>query len=161
MGPGGGGLRAMPTLLVQTNVKRAQVQARGNFLQAASGRVAALLGKPEAVRRPPALAARRPPCAAPGAGGRGAADGSPRARSQYVMVSLDADRPMSFGGSEDPCAFVQLLSLGNVGGEANRAISAGVAELCEDGLGVSPDRCYLHVVDVPRSDFGFKGDTFA
>merc|ERR1719194_379450 len=141
----------MPTLLVQTNVKRAQVQARGNFLQAASGRVAALLGKPEAVRRPPALAA----------GGRGAADGSPRARSQYVMVSLDADRPMSFGGSEDPCAFVQLLSLGNVGGEANRAISAGVAELCEDGLGVSPDRCYLHVVDVPRSDFGFKGDTFA
>ena len=42
-----------------------------------------------------------------------------------------------------------------------KASASEVAELCEDGLGVSPDRCYLHVVDVPRSDFGFKGDTFA
>ena len=77
------------------------------------------------------------------------------------MVSLDADCTMSFGGTEDPCAFVQLLSLGKVGGEANRAISAGVAEIVEEGLGVSPDRCYLHIMDVPRTDFGFKADTFA
>ena len=42
---------------------------------------------------------------------------------QWVMVSVQTDRPMCFGGTEEPCAFGELISIGAIGGEKNKAIS--------------------------------------
>jgi len=65
----------------------------------------------------------------------------------------------SFGGSEEPCAYGELVSIGGFGGK-NKAISAAIMSLVEKDLGVSPARFYLNFVAVQGSDFGWKGSTF-
>ncbi len=67
---------------------------------------------------------------------------------------------MSFGASEEPCAFAQVISLGSIGGEKNKIISAGICALLQSKLGVPPNRVYIHFVDPERSDFGFNSSTF-
>ncbi len=76
------------------------------------------------------------------------------------MVSFQADVTMCFGGSEDPCAYCEVVSLGSIGGEKNKAISAGVCGFIQQKLGVSPSRTYILFVDPQRSDFGFNNSTF-
>ena len=41
---------------------------------------------------------------------------------QYVMVSLRADTPMCFGGTEEPCAYGELVSIGAIGGDKNKKV---------------------------------------
>ena len=43
----------------------------------------------------------------------------------YVMVSLRPETTMCFGGTEDPTAYLEVVSLGSIGGEKNKSISAG------------------------------------
>ena len=54
---------------------------------------------------------------------------------QYVMVSLRADTPMCFGGTEEPCAYGELVSIGAIGGDKNKKVR-GVrpAERCTLGV---------------------------
>jgi phenylpyruvate tautomerase len=78
----------------------------------------------------------------------------------YVMVSLRPDIVMSFGGSEDPCAYCELVSLGSIGGEKNKTISAGICAFLQGRLQVPPNRTYIHFIDPQRSDFGFNSSTF-
>ena len=78
----------------------------------------------------------------------------------YVMISLKPDTPMSFGGNEEPCAFGELISIGAIGGEKNKTISAGLSRILEEKLGVPPKRFYLKFFDVERPNFGYNGTTF-
>ena len=78
----------------------------------------------------------------------------------YVMCSLRSDVSMCFGGTEDPCAFVELVSLGSIGGEKNKTISQGICSFLQEKIGVPPNRCYIHFIDPARSDFGFNASTF-
>ena len=34
---------------------------------------------------------------------------------QYVMVSLNAGKPMCYAGTEEPCAYGELISIGAIG----------------------------------------------
>lgn len=43
---------------------------------------------------------------------------------QWVMVSVNTDVPMIYAGTEEPCAFAELLSIGAVGGAKNKTVSA-------------------------------------
>ncbi|KAK9830211.1 hypothetical protein WJX72_010356 [[Myrmecia] bisecta] len=79
----------------------------------------------------------------------------------YVLVTLRTDTPTCFGGSEAPAAYGELLSIGAIGGDKNKSISAAISEVLKVQLGVPSDRFYLKFTDVPRSDFGWKGSTFA
>lgn len=76
------------------------------------------------------------------------------------MVSVTTDKPMLFGGSGEPCAFGELISIGGIGGEKNKAISAALMAVVERHCGVPPSRFYLKFFDVARSDFGWNGSTF-
>lgn len=78
----------------------------------------------------------------------------------YVMISLTTDKPMCFGGTEEPCAFGELFSIGAIGGEKNKTISKTISEVLSSKLGVSPGRFYLKFSDCARSDFGWNGSTF-
>lgn len=42
---------------------------------------------------------------------------------QYVMISLTTDKPMSYGGTEEPCAYGELISIGAIGGDKNKKAS--------------------------------------
>lgn len=79
----------------------------------------------------------------------------------YVMVSVSGGAPMCFAGTEAPCCFVELLSIGAIGGAAkNTAIAARVMAIATDKLGVDKSRTYMSFSDVARSDFAWNGATF-
>ncbi|PSC70071.1 DNA ligase [Micractinium conductrix] len=86
-----------------------------------------------------------------------AATGKPEA---YVMVSFEPGKAMIFGGTEEPCAYGELISIGAIGGEKNKKISTALAEVVQRHLGVPSSRFYIKFYDVSRSDFGWSGTTF-
>ena len=79
---------------------------------------------------------------------------------KFVMVLVEAGGTMSFGGTHEPAAFLQLISLGKIGGEINKGITRALSDLMAEAFGVPADRLYLHFIDPARSDFGWNGTTF-
>lgn len=77
----------------------------------------------------------------------------------YVLVSLTTDKTMCFAGTEDPCAWAEIVSVGGYRGRT-REISAAIMPAIESALGVSQARCYLKFTAVDGSDMGWQGSTF-
>jgi len=78
----------------------------------------------------------------------------------YVMVQLKGSVAISFGGTEDPAAYGELVSIGGLGSDTNKKLSAAIATILETKLSVSKSRFYIKFYDVKRSDFGWNGTTF-
>ena len=75
----------------------------------------------------------------------------------YVMTLLDSGVPMTFAGSEEPCAYVEIKSIGAL---TPSAMSDQFCELIKTSLGISKDRIYIEFDDVNASDWGWNGRTF-
>ncbi len=78
---------------------------------------------------------------------------------QYVMISIQTDAPLIFGGSEDPTAFVELKSIGlprDRCGEFAEKISGFV----QAELGPPPDRVFIDFKALERDLFAWNGKTF-
>ncbi|PNW69968.1 hypothetical protein CHLRE_17g700100v5 [Chlamydomonas reinhardtii] len=80
---------------------------------------------------------------------------------QWVMASVTTDKPMIYGGTEEPCAFGYLMSIGSIGGDKNKKISAAICEVLTAKLGVPANRVYIQFSDAKASDVGWDGSTFA
>ena len=65
----------------------------------------------------------------------------------------------SYAGSEEPCAYGELVSIGGFQGR-QPDISAAIMGAVQKHLGVSDARFYLNFVGVERSDFGWRSATF-
>ncbi|KFD45233.1 hypothetical protein M513_13891, partial [Trichuris suis] len=72
----------------------------------------------------------------------------------YVAVHINGGQKITFGGTDGPAGFGQLLSLGGVGGEKNRSHSAKLFKHLTDGLGIPGNRMYINFVDMRGSDVG-------
>lgn len=78
---------------------------------------------------------------------------------EYCMASIrSAD--MVFGTSTDPCAYIEVFSIGSIGPETNKSISAAITSCMTKHLKVPAERIYMRFEDVPRSHWGFNGSTF-
>jgi phenylpyruvate tautomerase PptA (4-oxalocrotonate tautomerase family) len=78
---------------------------------------------------------------------------------RYVMVSLQENPAMRFGGSDSPLAYLELKSIGLP--EARTAeLSQALAELMQSELGLPPERIYIEFADAPRNMWGWNGGTF-
>ena len=75
----------------------------------------------------------------------------------YVMTLLETGIPMTFAGSNEPCAFVEIKSIGSL---TPSAMSAMFCELIEASLGISKDRIYISFNDVSATQWGWDGRTF-
>ena len=75
----------------------------------------------------------------------------------YVMTLLDSGVPMTFAGSEAPCAFVEIKSIGAL---TPPAMSDQFCELIKSSLGIPKNRIYIGFDDVNASDWGWNGHTF-
>lgn len=64
---------------------------------------------------------------------------------QYVLVSLRTDVPLCFGGTEEPAAYAELLSIGAIGGEKNKTISAALSAVLAAKLNIPANRLYIKV----------------
>jgi len=63
----------------------------------------------------------------------------------YVLIHLNPNQMMSFGGTEEPTAFLELISLGKIGGDINKEISSRLAGILKNKLGIQPGRYYVKV----------------
>jgi phenylpyruvate tautomerase PptA (4-oxalocrotonate tautomerase family) len=78
---------------------------------------------------------------------------------QWVMVVCER-APMAFGGTTDPCALVELRSLGGLGPDTNAPLTARLTAMLHDIAAIPPQRVFVNFTDVPRQDWGWNDRTF-
>jgi len=77
----------------------------------------------------------------------------------YVMVNLEPTRPMSFAGTDEPTAYLELKSIG-LAESQTKSLSAALCQLIHSFFNISQDRVYIEFADAPRSMWGWNGSTF-
>lgn len=77
----------------------------------------------------------------------------------YVMVTIQSDMAMTFADGDEPCAFVELKSIGLPVGRTLE-LSRNICDLIQQNIGVPPERTYIEFSDAERSMWGWKGKTF-
>lgn len=77
----------------------------------------------------------------------------------YVMVALEPDIPMLFGGTDEPVAFLELKAVG-LPARRTKQLSRVLCTMIQEHLGIKKDRVYVKFIDVKRGMWGWKGDTF-
>ncbi len=78
---------------------------------------------------------------------------------KFIMIALEPEIHMQFGGSPDPTAFVEIKSIG-LAVDATPKLSQAVCKLLEKHLQIPTDRIYIEFSDAPRNMFGWNGKTF-
>jgi phenylpyruvate tautomerase PptA (4-oxalocrotonate tautomerase family) len=78
---------------------------------------------------------------------------------QYVMVTINP-AAIVMSGKPGDAAFVDLRSIGGLGGDVNRRLSQKVCRLLKESLGVPTDRVYLNFAEVDAGNWGWNGETF-
>src|SRR5947209_6420248 len=72
---------------------------------------------------------------------------------QYVMVSLNPANIL-MAGQPGHAAFVDIRSIGGLGGNVNRQLSQKICDLLKKILNVPPDRIYLNFSDIEANNWG-------
>ncbi|XP_027071417.1 uncharacterized protein [Coffea arabica] len=65
----------------------------------------------------------------------------------YVMIVLKGSVPMSFGGTEQPTAYGELVSIGGLNPDVNKKLSAAISNILETKLNVPKSRFFLKFCD--------------
>lgn len=63
------------------------------------------------------------------------------------MIVLKGSVPMAFGGTEEPAAYGELVSIGGLTADVNKKLSAAIANVLETKLSVPKSRFYLKFYD--------------
>nr|AYE92699.1 macrophage migration inhibitory factor [Sinohyriopsis cumingii] len=77
----------------------------------------------------------------------------------YVTVRIHPEQMMCHGGSTDPCASVELLSLGSLGPTNNEHAKA-ISDFIEKHLKIPRQRFFINFVDLDSSNIALGGKTF-
>jgi len=78
----------------------------------------------------------------------------------YVMTAFEADVPMTFAGTTDPVCYIEIKSVGTMGGTKTKAMSADFCTKVETALGVPKNRTYIEFADAAGAMWGWNGSTF-
>jgi phenylpyruvate tautomerase len=78
---------------------------------------------------------------------------------EFVMIAVQPDTPMLFGGSDDPVAFLELKSIA-LPAAKTKQLSHSLCALIKEHLSIPMDRVYVKFIDVKHGMWGWKGDTF-
>ena len=77
----------------------------------------------------------------------------------YVMTSVENNPAMTFAGTEEPLAFLELKSIG-LPESATADASRALCELVASATGIDPERIYIEFSDAPRKMWGWNNGTF-
>ncbi|KAK1311851.1 hypothetical protein QJS10_CPA07g01205 [Acorus calamus] len=77
------------------------------------------------------------------------------ASKAYVMIVLKGSIPMSFGGTEQPAAYGELVSIGGLNPDVNKKLSGAIATILETKLNVPKSRFFLKFYDSKASHLLF------
>ena len=78
---------------------------------------------------------------------------------RYVMVEIDGNRNMLFGGSSDPLVYVECKSIGLSTVQA-KSLSQSISQVLNTQLQISADRIYIEFSNCPAEFWGWNGSTF-
>ena len=78
---------------------------------------------------------------------------------RYVMVSLEHNPAMLFGGEDAPLAYLELKSIG-LPGERTTEFSSRLCELVSGNLQIPAERIYIEFAGAERHLWGWNGGTF-
>ncbi|MGR8979156.1 MAG: phenylpyruvate tautomerase MIF-related protein [Gammaproteobacteria bacterium] len=78
---------------------------------------------------------------------------------RYVMVEIAGEKPMLFGGTSAPLAYLECKSIGLSGKQA-KSLSPSLSRLIENTLGIPPERVYIEFSNCPADFWGWNGSTF-
>ena len=76
---------------------------------------------------------------------------------KYVMTIVQTNTQMTFGGSDEPCCFIKLKSIGSI---TPSIMSKSLCELIASKTNINENRIYIEFVDVKASNWGFNSSTF-
>ncbi len=77
----------------------------------------------------------------------------------YVMVVFAPQQSMVFGGSDTPCAYLELKSIGLPAARV-QDLSQALCQFLHEALGIPPARVYIEFSDVRASYWGWNSTTF-
>ena len=75
----------------------------------------------------------------------------------YVMTMIQSDSQMSFAGSDEPCCFIKLQSIGALN---PTSMSRHLCKLIASKTNIKTNRIYIELMDVNASNWGFNSSTF-
>ena len=78
----------------------------------------------------------------------------------YCAVHILPGQMISFGGTNEPCAYVSLMSIGRLGVEENKKHSHALMGALEK-LGIPSSRIYIYFQDALPFEVGYNKTTFA
>jgi len=78
---------------------------------------------------------------------------------KYVMITLEHNQQMLFGGSDKPMFYCELKSIGLTKEQINE-ISTQLMEFLSQETGVAAERIYIEFKSVEKSLWGWNGATF-
>ena len=76
---------------------------------------------------------------------------------QYVMTLVQSNTQMTFAGSDEPCCFIKLKSIGSLNPSL---MSKSLCDLVSSKTNISSNRIYIEFIDVKASNWGFNSSTF-
>lgn len=77
----------------------------------------------------------------------------------FIMVILEDQKPIRFGGSDEPALFLEVKSIG-LPGDSPARLSEEICQAVEALTAVPADRVYIEFTDSPRHMWGWDGGTF-
>jgi len=63
------------------------------------------------------------------------------------MILLNGGVPIAFGGTEEPAAYGELISIGGLGPSVNAKLSSTIAEILQTKLYIDSSRFYIKFYD--------------
>ena len=75
----------------------------------------------------------------------------------YVMTMIQRNNNMTFAGSDEPCCFIKVKSIGSL---SPSSMSKSLCELISSKTNINSNRIYIEFIDVNASHWGFNGSTF-
>ena len=75
----------------------------------------------------------------------------------YVMTMIQIDNIMKFAGSDEPCCFMSVKSIGSLDPSS---MSRPLCELIASKTNININRIYIEFINVKASNWGFNGTTF-
>ena len=75
----------------------------------------------------------------------------------YVMTMIQSNTQMSFAGSDNPCCFIMVKSIGSLNPSL---MSKSLCELIASKTNIKINRIYIEFVDVVASNWGYNSSTF-
>ena len=75
----------------------------------------------------------------------------------FVMTIIQRDIPMTFSGSDEPCCFIKLKSIGSL---KPSSMSKSLCDLIASKTNIKTNRIYVEFADIKASNWGFNCSTF-